>query len=138
MSADDASRGAPDRTTRRLVRWFSVIAAVEAFTWAGLLAGMYVKYVPETTELGVRIFGSLHGAAFVVYVAVTVLVAVRLKWPLRWTVLCALAASVPPFATVVFEAWARRRGLLDPSGPRPPGEGGRRTPRSGASRSGTA
>ncbi|MER7036140.1 hypothetical protein, partial [Streptomyces albidoflavus] len=30
-----------------------------------MLIGMYFKYVPETTELGVRIFGALHGAAFI-------------------------------------------------------------------------
>jgi integral membrane protein len=98
-----------------VARWFSVVAAAEAVTWAGLLAGMYLKYVTRTTELGVRIFGSLHGAAFIVYIALTALVAVRLKWPLRWTTLLALAASVPPFATVAFEVWARRTGRL----PRP-------------------
>ncbi|WP_234312554.1 DUF3817 domain-containing protein [Streptomyces sp. SCSIO 75703] len=101
-------------------RWFSVVATAEAVTWAGLLAGMYLKYVTETTEMGVRIFGSLHGAVFLVYTALTVWVAVRLKWPLRWTTLFALAASVPPFATVAFEVWARRTGRLPRPAGRPP------------------
>ena len=96
----------------RLTRVFSRIAVIEACTWAGLLGGMYLKYVPETTEMGVRIFGSLHGAAFVAYVITTVLVARRHRWPLFWTTLLALAAAVPPFMTAVFESWARRRGLL--------------------------
>ncbi|MDB1088547.1 DUF3817 domain-containing protein [Streptomyces sp. ACA25] len=103
----------PAGTGSRLLRWFTVVAVFEAFTWAGLLIGMYFKYIPETTELGVRIFGSLHGAAFIAYLAVTCLVAFRLRWPIRWTVLFALAASVPPFMTVVFEMWARRKGYLD-------------------------
>lgn len=84
---------------------------MEAFTWAGLLTGMYFKYVPETTDLGVRIFGSLHGAAFITYVLVTISMAVRLKWRLGRTLLAMLVA-VPPFMTVVFEVWARRTGRL--------------------------
>jgi len=99
---------------RRLARAFSVIAAVEAFTWAGLLIGMYFKYVPETTELGVKIFGPLHGGVFMLYGLVAILAAVRLKWSFFWTTVFALAAAVPPFATVVFEVWARRSGRLTP------------------------
>ena len=103
---------------RLLARAFSVIAAVEAFTWAGLLIGMYFKYVPETTELGVKIFGPLHGGVFVLYGLVAILTAVRLKWSFFWTTVFALAAAVPPFATVVFEVWARRSGrLTPPAGP---------------------
>lgn len=105
---------------RVLARCFSVIAAVEAFTWAGLLTGMYFKHVAKTTEVGVQVFGALHGGVFMLYVAVTLLLARRLRWPLRWTAFLALAASVPPFMTVVFELWARRRGLLAPSGPPSP------------------
>ena len=96
-----------------LTRAFSRIAIIEAFTWAALLIGMYFKYIPRTTELGVRIFGSLHGAAFIAYVIIAVLVARRQKWSLFWTTLIALAAAVPPFMTVVFESWARRRGILN-------------------------
>jgi RND superfamily putative drug exporter len=97
----------------RLVRAFVVVAVVEAFTWAGLLVGMYLKHVAEVTELGVRIFGSLHGAAFMAYVLVTLLTARAQRWPVRWTTALALVAAVPPFMTVVFERAARRRGLLD-------------------------
>jgi integral membrane protein len=103
---------APDeRTAEQLVRLFIVVSVIEAFTWAGLLVGMYLKYVSDTTQLGVRIFGSLHGAAFVCYVVLTVLVAIRLRWSKRLT-LVALVASVPPFMTLVFEMVAQRRGRL--------------------------
>lgn len=92
-------------------RAFAIVAFAEAATWAGLLAGMFLKYVTETTELGVQIFGWLHGAAFMLYVAVTLIAAVRLRWPLLVTAL-ALLASIPPLVTVVIEIWTRRRGLL--------------------------
>ncbi len=90
---------------------FRIVAVAEALSWIGLLIGMYVKYVPETTELGVQVFGPVHGAVFVVYVVVALVAARVLGWS-RWTALLALAASIPPLATVVFERWAVRTGRL--------------------------
>lgn len=95
----------------RTGRVFATVAFVEAATWAGLLAGMFLKHVTETTELGVQIFGWLHGAAFMLYVAVTLIAAVRLRWPLLVTAL-ALLAAIPPLATILIEIWTRRRGYL--------------------------
>ncbi len=98
-------------TPRTAATAFRVVAVAEALSWLGLLIGMYVKYVPETTELGVKIFGPIHGALFVAYVVLTLAVARLRRW--RWTTaLIALACSIPPFATVAFERWARSRGLL--------------------------
>ena|ERR1043165_3495791 len=98
-----------------LVRWFTVIAIVEALTWAGLLTGMYFKYIPDsTTEIGVKIFGPIHGAVFVAYVVAVFLVSMKLRWRLfSWTTFFALAASIPPFFTVLFELWARKTGRLE-------------------------
>lgn len=108
--------------SRTLVRLFLVVASLEAVSWLGLLIGMYVKYVTEGGERGVQIFGPVHGALFVAYGLLTLLVARRLRWSPAVT-LVALACSVPPFATLVFEWWAVRRGRLDAGVPRP-----RRTP----------
>ncbi len=36
----------------RLVTAFRVVAFAEAVSWLGLLVGMYIKYVPESTEPG--------------------------------------------------------------------------------------
>ena len=55
---------------------FRRVAIAEAITWAPLLTGMFLKYVTETTELGVRVFGMLHGVVFVAYGVVTLVVAV--------------------------------------------------------------
>jgi integral membrane protein len=90
---------------------FRAVAVAEALSWLGLLAGMYVKYVPETSELGVQVFGPVHGAVFVAYVLAALVAARVLSWS-RWTTLLALAASVPPLATVVFERWAGRTGRM--------------------------
>lgn len=99
--------------TPTLLRTFSWVAIIEACTWVALLFGMYLKYIVQTTELGVRIFGSLHGAAFIAYVILTAFVARRQRWPIVWTTLLALAAAIPPFMTVVFDLVARRRGLFE-------------------------
>ncbi len=92
-------------------RLFTVIALIEAMTWAGLLIGMFLKYVTETTDLGVWLFGRLHGAAFVIYVIGTIYCSARLRWP-WWASLLALLAAIPPLVTLPLEIWYRRRGLL--------------------------
>ena len=92
-------------------RLFSIVALLEGITWAGLLMGMFLKYTTKTTELGVAIFGPLHGIVFISYVVVTVMAAVRLRWPI-WATLIALVAAVPPLVTVPMEIWFKRRGLL--------------------------
>ncbi|WP_080754861.1 DUF3817 domain-containing protein [Clavibacter michiganensis] len=106
-------RGTRDRSDRpsRLGRLFAVIAVVEAITWTGLLVGMFLKYVTETTELGVYVFGRLHGAAFVLYVIVTAVAAIRLRWGWKPALLAGVAA-IPPLATLPLEVGLRRRGYL--------------------------
>ena len=97
--------------TSHLTRMFAVVAIAEAVSWLGLLTGMYFKYLTDAGELGVKVFGPLHGGIFVLYVALALLVARALRWSLGTTFL-ALVCSVPPFATLVFEQWAVRSGRL--------------------------
>ncbi len=92
----------------RLFRW---VAVAEAVTWTLLLFGMFLKYVTETTELAVRVFGMLHGVVFVAYAVTTVVVAIDQRWSRGATVL-GLASAVPPFLTIWFDRRAERRGLL--------------------------
>ena len=99
---------------------FSIIALLEGLTWAGLLFGMFLKYTTKTTELGVAIFGPLHGIVFISYVVITFIAAVRLRWPM-WATLLAVLAAVPPLVTIPMEMWFKRRGLLsDPTASPPP------------------
>ena len=90
---------------------FRRVAVAEAFTWAGLLAGMFLKYVTETTEVGVQVFGMLHGIVFIGYVLVTLVVGVDQQWS-RGRILFGLACAVPPFLTLGFERYAVRHDLL--------------------------
>jgi integral membrane protein len=90
---------------------FRTVAIAEAISWLGLLAGMFVKYVPETSEVGVQVFGPIHGGIFLLYVVLAVLAGRVLRWS-PGTTLLALVASVPPLATVWFERWAVRTGRL--------------------------
>jgi hypothetical protein len=46
-----------------MIRLFRVLAVAEAFSWAALLTGMFLKWVIRTTELGVEIAGPVHGAS---------------------------------------------------------------------------
>ena len=98
-------------TPRTAATAFRIVAVAEALSWLGLLVGMFVKYVPETTELGVKVFGPIHGGIFVAYVVVALVTSRVLRWSPRTTVL-ALACSVPPLATVWFERLATRNGRL--------------------------
>ncbi|MBP2330522.1 integral membrane protein [Kibdelosporangium banguiense] len=91
---------------------FRLLALAEAVSWAGLLIGMFFKYVVVRNEIGVQIFGPIHGAIFVGYVVVTLALRNRQRWDNRITFF-ALLASIPPFGTVVFERWASRQGKLD-------------------------
>jgi integral membrane protein len=92
-------------------RVFRALAIAEACSWAGLLVGMLFKYVVVHDEIGVQVFGPIHGALFVAYVVAAVAVARPLGWDRR-TLLLALAASIPPLCTLWFERWALRTGRL--------------------------
>jgi integral membrane protein len=96
---------------RTVARAFRAVAIAEAVSWVLLLAGMFVKWVLRTSELGVQLAGPVHGAVFVVYVLVTLLAWRVLRWSPD-TAIRALVASVPPLCTVWFERWARRTGRL--------------------------
>jgi integral membrane protein len=90
---------------------FRRLAFAEAVTWALLLIGMFLKYVTETTELGVRIFGMAHGVVFIAYCLTAVFVGINQRWSFR-TLALALVSAIPPFMTVWFDRRAERRGLL--------------------------
>jgi integral membrane protein len=90
---------------------FRRAAVAEAVTWTLLLVGMFLKYVTGTTELGVRVFGMVHGVVFVAYCLTVLLVAVDQRWRPGRTAL-GLVASVPPLATLWFERYAERGGAL--------------------------
>jgi integral membrane protein len=96
---------------RSVAGWFRLIAIAEALSWAGLLVGMYLKRVAETTEVGVKVFGPIHGGVFVAFVVVAYLVGRARKWDVKTWVL-ALLGSIVPLGSVIFVIWADRSGKL--------------------------
>lgn len=107
---------------------YRIVARAEAVTWALLLLGMFLKYGPVGNEMGVRVFGMVHGVVFIAYCLVTGVLWVDRRWSFGRFV-AGIACAVPPFATVPFEIAVERRGLLgdtwrlrdvDPTGPLEP------------------
>jgi integral membrane protein len=99
------------RSPSTLATVFRVVAIAEACSWTGLLIGMVFKYLVVFDDVGVKIFGPIHGALFVAYVLVTLVTARTFRWDVGRT-LVGLAASIPPLATVWFERSVARRGGL--------------------------
>ena len=97
-----------------VIRLFRVLAVAEAFSWAALLTGMYFKWVAQTTELGVEIAGPVHGALFIAYGVVALALWRLQRWPFRVALFAGLSA-VLPFATILFECRAGKRGHLTPA-----------------------
>jgi integral membrane protein len=99
------------RTRLTPLTLFRAVAVAEAVTWALLLVGMFLKYVTETTDRAVSVFGMVHGVVFLAYALTTLLVAVDQRWSPGRTLL-GLLSAVPPFMTVWFDRYAERRGAL--------------------------
>jgi integral membrane protein len=95
-----------------LARAFRTVAIAEACSWTGLLIGMVFKYLVVFDDVGVKIFGPIHGVLFILYVVITLMTARVFRWRPGTTVV-GLLASIPPLTTLWFEHSARRRGLID-------------------------
>lgn len=95
-------------TPRRL---YAVLAVAETITWTMLIAGMLLKYVVQIGDWPVRVGGLTHGIVFVAYAFTAVLVGVNQHWKAREIAL-AVATAVIPYATIPFDRWLHRRGML--------------------------
>jgi len=107
----DDTTAAERVTTSLPARAFKVAAFAEAVSWIGLLIGMFFKWIVQSGDLGVRIFGPIHGTIFLLYVISLVAVSVAHKWTPKESLL-GLISSVPPLMTVWFERRAEHRGAL--------------------------
>jgi integral membrane protein len=97
---------------RSAAGWLRVIGLLEAVSWVGLLVGMYFKYLGDPrTEIGVKVFGPIHGGVFIAFVVAAVAVGVTVRWNFT-TWLPALLASIVPLSTVIFLIWADRTGRM--------------------------
>lgn len=98
---------------RSAAGWFRIVAIAEALSWAGLLVGMYFKYLAGSpTEVGVKIFGPIHGGVFMAFVVAAVVVGIQRKWNvITWAL--ALLGSIVPLGSVIFVIWADKLGRID-------------------------
>lgn len=102
---------------RSAAGWFRMIAIAEAFSWVGLLIGMYFKYLGSPqTEVGVKVFGPIHGGIFISFVVAAVLVGIARKWSVGTWIL-ALLGSIVPLGSVIFVMWADRGNRIGPPAP---------------------
>lgn len=90
---------------------YRTLALAEAVTWTLLIGGMFLKYVTETTEVGVRIGGGVHGFVFLAYCLTTVLIGIDHRWSSA-RVAGGLGSAFVPYLTVPFERSAEKTGLL--------------------------
>jgi integral membrane protein len=80
---------------------------------------MYFKYLgTPRTEIGVKIFGMVHGLVFIAFVVAALLAGLAFRWA-AGTWLLALLASIVPLGSVIFLIWADRSAKLGANGPLP-------------------
>ncbi|ADD44590.1 DUF3817 domain-containing protein [Stackebrandtia nassauensis] len=88
-------------------RLFIAVAIAEAVSWVGLLIGMYFKHYGGGNEIGVKIFGPVHGVLFMGYVTFVLVLARQYSWSAK-RVVAGLVCSIPPLASIGFERWVAR------------------------------
>jgi len=75
---------------------------------------MYFKYlVTPRTEIGVKVFGMVHGLVFIAFVVTALLAGRAYSWR-AGTWLLALLGSLVPLGSVIFLIWADRTAKLGP------------------------
>ena len=89
--------------------FFRTFAIAELFTWAGLIAALILRGTGWANI--VPIAGGVHGFVFLCYAVTTVFVWVNQRWRFRVGA-TGVALAIVPFATLPFELWADRRGML--------------------------
>lgn len=83
---------------------FRIAAIAEAVGWTLLIAGIAIEhYTGDHTA--VTVAGRTHGMLFFGYLAASLVLYPSLGWG-RWKALFALAFSVPPYGSLVFERWS--------------------------------
>lgn len=92
-------------------RLYGIVATAEMVTWALLITGMTARYGFEFDALMFPV-GLAHGTAFVSYAVVSAVVGLNQRWKFGHVV-GAVALAVVPFATLPFDRWLNRRGMID-------------------------
>jgi integral membrane protein len=90
-------------TDREAWDYFRIAAFGEAIGWTSLITGIGIsRYIEHGNNTAVDIAGQFHGTIFLIYIVAALLLSSSLGWNKKLTII-ALAASVPPYGTLVFE-----------------------------------
>jgi integral membrane protein len=85
------------------LKTFRIVALTEATSFLILLVASVIKRTNDA-EIGVTIMGPVHGALFVAYVALAILLRPEQGWSTKTTALILLGAVVP-FGGYVVDRW---------------------------------
>lgn len=92
-----------------LVKSFRTLAMLEATSFLALLVASMFKHGLDM-ETGVAILGPIHGALFVGYIVLALIVRQTLKWSALATIGVLLGAVIP-FGGFVVDKWMSRPTL---------------------------
>jgi len=93
------------------IRAFRMTALAEGVSFLTLLCiAMPMKYFMGMLE-AVRVVGLIHGILFLLYVGLLVMLHVKQRWPVMFS-LYALVASVIPFGTFVLDKHLREKEIV--------------------------
>jgi integral membrane protein len=95
------------RVQSALTRYRVIAYIVGVFLLVLALVAMPLKYLADQPTL-VAVVGPIHGFLYMVYLVVAFDLAMRSRWPLRYTILVLLAGTVP-FLSFVAERKVTRR-----------------------------
>lgn len=98
-----------------LLKPFRIVAFAEATSFLALLVAAYLKR-QDQGEIGVQILGPIHGALFIAYVVLAVLLMQALRWRLPTTAIVLLGAVIPFGGYVVDWCLARRAASASATG----------------------
>lgn len=89
---------------------YRTVSIAEAITWTALLSAIIVR----ATGVEIPFFfaiGLSHGVVFIAFVVATVVVGLNQRWR-WWLILIAALTAIPPYGTVVMDAWLERHRRL--------------------------
>ncbi len=90
-----------------VIKTFRIVALAEATSFLLLLVASVVKRAADE-PIGVEILGPIHGALFVAYLVLALLVKVHRGWSIP-TTLVVMAGSVVPLGGYVVDWWLVNR-----------------------------
>jgi integral membrane protein len=91
---------------------YGVMALAEMVTWSALIIAMVARYGFGYEGPLFFVAGLSHGIIFIAYCVTAVVVGLTLRW--GWgTIVVAVLAAIPPWATVPFDRWLMKRKKLE-------------------------